>query len=362
MSTSSLSLRANRMHSCKAAAADKLKTPYFSLGPAPRAISVQASKTPSEVPSPKRLVRPKPATTAQQAQAQAPPPPVSAAQVAEAFSRASDAKTRGEIVDVKVVGQSERGLVVMFGAVRGFIPYSQLDPARLRASGSGDLSDLLGQPLRARVSSVDASRKELVLSERQVAAVAALGGVREGDVLDCVVTGVEDYGAFVQVKGSPEVSGMIHKSEISWERIMTVDQVLAPGQEVRAKVLRVDLPNCRLSLSLKQMSADPLRMSLDDLGWEPAAASPDPRVQALVEALGRAPGVEGVEVTRCAQDPHRVAPELELYLVRSEGEGRYTAVARLGAAATELRLAAAGLSREQVKQLLQRLAARSAAA
>ncbi|KXZ42857.1 hypothetical protein GPECTOR_114g308 [Gonium pectorale] len=283
-----------------------------------------------------------------------------AAAITDAYKRASEAKARGETVDVKVVGQNEAGLTVQFGPLRGLIPYNKVDPARLRTCTNGDMSSLMGQQLKAKVVTVDPSRKELVLSERQVAAADALGKLQPGDLVECVVTGVEDYGAFVQVKAMPDVSGLIHKSEVSWDRIMTVDQVVQVGQELRAKVLSVDAGNCRLALSLKQTVADPLRLSLDDLSWEASEVGPDPRIAGLVEALAASPGVDGVSVTRTAQDPHHVAQELAVYLVRTEREGEYTAVARLGVAATELRLAASTLSREQVKQLLQRVARQAA--
>ncbi|EFJ48430.1 hypothetical protein VOLCADRAFT_104808 [Volvox carteri f. nagariensis] len=333
----------------------KLVGCFWSRRTAPRVLAAQASKRSPEAPLP-QLTRPKPASAAQQAQAQ---PPASPAVITDAYKRASDAKARCETVDVKVVSQNEGGVIVQYGPVRGFIPYNQMDPARLRACANGDLSTLTGQQLKARVVTADASRKELVLSERQVAAAEALRRIEPGAVLTCVVTAVEDYGAFVQVKGMPEVVGLVHKSEVSWDRIMTVDQVVSIGQEVVAKVLSVDANNVRLTLSMKQMSTDPLRLSLDGLAWEvaaPGAAYGDVRVQGLIEALSTSVGVDSVA-------PTRVAQELEVYLVRSdrEADGQYTAVARMGVSATELELRAAELSREQVKQLLQRVASRIAA-
>ncbi|GIM14140.1 hypothetical protein Vretimale_17156, partial [Volvox reticuliferus] len=327
---------------------------------APRLRAVQANKHTPEAPLP-QLTRPKPATAAQQAQAQPPVPPASPSAIADAYKRASDAKAQGEVVEVKVVGQNEGGVMVQYGPVRGFIPYNQVDPARLRACANGNLSKLTGQQLKARVVTADASRKELVLSERQVAAAEALSRIQPGEVLACVVTGLEDYGAFVQVKGMPEVVGLVHKSEVSWDRIMTVDQVLSVGQEVIAKVLAVDPVNVRLTLSMKQMLTDPLTLSLDNLAWEAYAnGSLGTDMQGLVNALAASVGVDSVKPTRVAQDPHHVAQELEVYLVRSdrEAEGEYTAVARLGVSAMELELRAAELNREQVKQLLQRVASR----
>ncbi|GIL57740.1 hypothetical protein Vafri_12885, partial [Volvox africanus] len=134
-----------------------------------------------------------------------------------------------------------------------------------------------------------------------------------------------------------------------------------PGQELVAKVLSADPVNVRLALSMKQMSTDPLTLSLDNLAWEAyASGSLGTDMQGLVDALATSVGVDSVKPTRVAQDPHHVAQELEVYLVRSdrEAEGDYTAVARLGVSAMEMELRAAELNREQVKQLLQRVASR----
>ncbi|KAG2454842.1 hypothetical protein HYH02_000674 [Chlamydomonas schloesseri] len=340
---------------------------FKASAPAPRVVSVVAQATgkraPAEAPVP-ALTRPKPASAEKQAQAQAPSQGPSQAAIAEAYAKAAAAKERGETVEVKVVGQNEGGVMVQFGPLRGFMPYNKVDPARLRACADGDLTKLVGQQIKARIITADISRKELVLSERQVAAAEALGRVVVGDVIEGVVTGVEDYGAFIQVKGLADVFGLVHKSEVTWARILTVDEVLKLGQEVRAKVLSVDVANCRLALSIKQLTTDPLKVSLDGLDWEAAdvSAVEEPELKVLVESLAKSPGVSNVDVTRVAVDPHHVAQELEVYLVRTGADGVYDAVARLGTSSAQLKLTAPDLSRDQVKQMLQRVAREVAAA
>ncbi|KAG2490024.1 hypothetical protein HYH03_011489 [Edaphochlamys debaryana] len=327
----------------------QLAAPRRCARSAPR-ISAQASKTPEPV-APPSLMRPKPASAAKQAQAQP-----AATLVTESYKKAADAIASGETVEVKVVGQNTKGLMVQFGAVRGFMPFTAVDAARLRQCQGGDMSPLMETVLRVRIMSADPARKELVCSERQALASEALAQMETGGVVTGVVTAVEDYGAFVQVAGMPDVSCMVHKSEVSWDRILTVDQVLQPGQEIRAKVISVDPVNVRVGLSVKQLSTDPLRASLDSLAWEPSAVSPEPQVEALIEQLRSSPGVDGVEVKQSAQDPHHVAQDLEVYLVRTDSEGVYTCIARLGVVATQLSLTAKELSREQVKLMLQRVA------
>lgn len=127
-------------------------------------------------------------------------------------------------------------------------------------------------------------------------------------------------------------------------------------------VLSVDAATCRLQLSIKAMLPDPLKASVDDLAWSavaPGAPAACPEARRLVATLSEAVGVSQVVVAREAQDPHRVTMELEVYLVRTDAEGDFTAMAVVGTSATELEVKST-LTREQFKQLLQR-AARQAA-
>lgn len=306
-------------------------------------------------------VKPKQPSSAAQQQAQKPQPPPSPAALLEAWQKATVAQKKGDVVEAKVIGITEAGLVVQMRPLKGFIPFKNLDAERVKAAtAAGGPTSFVGQTIKSKIVSADMSRKELILSEKRLQASEALAKVSAGDVLSGVVISMEDYGAFVSVRELPgDVVGLVYKNELSWEKIMTVDEVLQKGQEVRAKVLSADPATCRLALSLKAMTPDPLRGSMDSLAWAAAAnadgSSPRPEVQRLVADLAGSIGVTAVSVSREASDPHRVAMELEVYLVRTEGEGEFTAVAIIGSSATEMRISTS-LSREQLKQLLQRVA------
>jgi small subunit ribosomal protein S1 len=120
---------------------------------------------------------------------------------------------------------------------------------------------MVGEPVKVRVIEVDRERHRLILSER-----AALQETREslkdrlleelkvGDVRTGRVTSVAEFGAFVNIDGA---DGLVHLSEISWERINHPNEVLKVGQEVQAKVISVDHERRRIGLSLRQLQEDP---------------------------------------------------------------------------------------------------------
>lgn len=167
-----------------------------------------------------------------------------------------------EIVEITAYDANRGGLLVELEGIRGFLPVSQLAADHYpRVSGADKdeilqkLNALVNLPLRARI--LDANRKEnkLIFSEKEAVRddmQSRLTELKVGDLVKGVVTGVIDFGAFVNVQG---IEGLIHISEISWERVEDPRDYVKTGQEVEAKIIAIDKD--RLSLSLKQMTADP---------------------------------------------------------------------------------------------------------
>lgn len=167
-----------------------------------------------------------------------------------------------EIVEIMAYDANRGGLLVEMEGIRGFLPVSQLAADHYpRVSGADKdeilqkLNALVNIPLRVRI--LDANRKEnkLIFSEKEAVKddmQSRLTELKVNDVVNGVVTGVIDYGAFVNVQG---IEGLIHISEISWERVEDPRDYVKTGQEVEAKIIAIDKD--RLSLSLKQMSDDP---------------------------------------------------------------------------------------------------------
>jgi small subunit ribosomal protein S1 len=117
------------------------------------------------------------------------------------------------------------------------------------------LNALVNKPLRVRILDVSRKDNKLIFSEKEAVKddlQARFAKLKVGDVVEGVVTGVIDFGAFVNVDG---IEGLIHISEISWERVEDPRKYVKVGETVQAKIIAIDKD--RLSLSLKQMTEDP---------------------------------------------------------------------------------------------------------
>ena len=168
----------------------------------------------------------------------------------------------GEIIEVTPHDANRGGLLVEYEGVRGFLPVSQLSAEHYPRVGSADkdeilsrLTALVGQTIRVRILDCDRKANKLIFSEKE----AIKDGLAErfeklkvGDTVTGVVTGVVDFGAFVNVDG---IEGLIHISEISWERVNNTSDYVKVGQSVEAKIISIDKE--RLSLSMKQLTKDP---------------------------------------------------------------------------------------------------------
>ncbi|MBI3943134.1 MAG: S1 RNA-binding domain-containing protein [Chloroflexi bacterium] len=181
------------------------------------------------------------------------------------WKRAKELEENGEPVDVEVVGFNKGGLVVQFGQLQGFIPRSHVAslPPQRPDSGQGDdrLGTLVGETLTVKVIEVNRRQRRLVMSERNAARVARasqkerlLTDLNEGDIVRGRVSNLTDFGAFVDLGGA---DGLIHVSELSWDRVRHPRDVLKVGEEIEAHVLRVDQERRRIGLSLKRMRPDP---------------------------------------------------------------------------------------------------------
>jgi small subunit ribosomal protein S1 len=167
-----------------------------------------------------------------------------------------------EVVEVNAYDANRGGLLVELEGIRGFLPVSQLAAGHYpRVSGADKdeilqkLNALVGKPIRVRILDVSRKDNKLIFSEKEAVKddmQARFAELKVGDTVEGVVTGVIDFGAFVNVDG---IEGLIHISEISWERVEDPRNYVKVGDQVKAKIIAIDKD--RLSLSLKQMSEDP---------------------------------------------------------------------------------------------------------
>ncbi len=156
----------------------------------------------------------------------------------------------------RIIEQIKGGLRVSVGSLRGFLPTSQVELRPIQ-----NLGQYVGQTLEMKVISLNKRRHDIVLSrrawlevERVQKRLKILNTLKVGQSLIGVVKNITNFGAFVDLGG---VDGLLHKSEMAWERINHPSQVVSVGEEVEVKVIEFDQENGKISLSLKQMTSEP---------------------------------------------------------------------------------------------------------
>jgi ribosomal protein S1 len=170
--------------------------------------------------------------------------------------KAQDKQTSGEPMEADVREQNKGGLIVNIMGLRGFLPTSQVARAY-----SSNLEELVGQRISVKIIEVNRKRNRLIVSQKAAydedrarQRSELFERLKVGDVVRGKVSGLTSYGAFVNLGGA---DGLIHISELSWDRIGSVADVLQVGQEVRVKVIKLDPEQARISLSMRQLSEDP---------------------------------------------------------------------------------------------------------
>lgn len=198
----------------------------------------------------------------------------------------------GETIKAPVTQVVKGGLVVDAG-VRGFVPASMVSDHFVE-----DLNQFKGQELELKIVEIEPSdnrlilsRKELVQAEREAKRQAVMEKLVAGDVVEDKVARLTNFGAFIDLGG---VDGLVHVSEISYERVNKPADALKVGQEVKVKVLSVDAEKGRISLSIKQTLPEPWEQVPEQVAEGDVLEGTVKRLTsfgAFVEVL---PGVEGL--------------------------------------------------------------------
>jgi len=170
-------------------------------------------------------------------------------------------------VEVTGVEVNKGGMVVKVGEIRGFVPTSQFGEKFL-----GNMDELLNKTFKVRVIEVDKDQNRLIFSEKMVSdseSLAKKGEALEfvsvGDVFEGTVSGIMPFGVFVTVNvpmkekdgETAKVEGLIHISEISWEKVEDPNEMFKVGKDVKVQVIGIDKGAGKLNLSIKQMTLDP---------------------------------------------------------------------------------------------------------
>ncbi len=187
------------------------------------------------------------------------------------WQEVEELKTAKSSYHSTIIGYNKGGLIVPVGGLRGFVPASQISLTR-RAGVTGDTPEqrwgkMIGQEVDVCVIEVDRERRRLILSERQASTETresvkerVLEELKVGESYTGRVTSIAEFGVFVNVNGA---DGLVHMSEISWDRAAHANELLKVGQEIKVKVINVDHEKKRIGLSIRQLQSDP---------WEGKAA------------------------------------------------------------------------------------------
>ncbi|RME06022.1 MAG: S1 RNA-binding domain-containing protein [Anaerolineae bacterium] len=193
------------------------------------------------------------------------------AREAEDWDMVERLKESGETYQGVIAGFNKGGLLVPVGQLRGFVPGSQVSLLRRTAGDTPEKrwGKLVGEPIEVAVVEVDRERRRLILSERkalsetrEVLKERLLDELSVGDVVTGRVTSLASFGAFVNIDGA---DGLVHLSEISWERIKHPKDVLKVGQEVQVKVISLDPERKRIGLSIRALQENPWLAKVKDL-------------------------------------------------------------------------------------------------
>ncbi len=184
------------------------------------------------------------------------------------------AQRNNEILEATVVEVNTGGAIVeLDSGVRGFIPISQLDPHRIFESGKKmygkdigaivqkKLTELLGEKLKVKIIELSREKGKIIFSEKAVILDEEysrnkefIKNIKEGDILEGVVTAITPYGIFVNVGG---LEGLVHLSELSWDKVTDVSALYSIGDKVKVMVLEIGEGGRRVAYSIKRLYPDP---------------------------------------------------------------------------------------------------------
>jgi len=169
---------------------------------------------------------------------------------------------KSEVVDIKIKEANRGGLMVTVDSVPGFLPVSQLNPEHYPRVAGGDkakilekLKSYIGQTFKVKIFDADEKEGKLIVSEKAAwedEKKSLLISYKVGDIIDGTITALTDFGAFVKFD---EVEGLIHISEIAWQRLDHPRDVLKLGDKVRAEIIQID--GAKIFLSMKKLMTDP---------------------------------------------------------------------------------------------------------
>jgi len=212
------------------------------------------------------------------------------------WSRVDQAMEEGIEVSSEVVGVSPSGLIVEVLGLGGFIPSSQLGKDAL-----SKMNSLQGKSVKAKIIEIDKGSNRIILSEKQVSEAKkikaqkdAVKNLKVGEVYGGRVVSIFDFGVFVriEVESGVKVEGLVHVSEISWDKVGKPSDVLSDGDEVKVKLL--DTHEGKISFSIKQAKVDPWEKVAKKYKAEDRVEGKVVKISDFGAFIALEPGIEGL--------------------------------------------------------------------
>lgn len=174
-------------------------------------------------------------------------------QYREAWDKVIAKQDSDEAFEAECLSVNRGGAIFLVEGLRAFLPGSHL-------TGRLPDDDLIGQKLPLKFLEVNQEENKLVVSNRRAVVEEQMSDLSRGDVIEGIVKALKPYGAFVEVGG---MSGLLHISQISMDRIVDLEKVLQPGQKVKCMIIDHDKQNGRIALSTKTLEPEPGDMIKD---------------------------------------------------------------------------------------------------
>merc|ERR1711884_78429 len=162
-------------------------------------------------------------------------------------------QTEDEVFEAEVIAINRGGVICLVEGLRAFLPGSHL-------TGQLPSEDIIGQTLPLKFLEVNQDDNKLVVSNRRAVVEQQMSDLSRGDIINGIVKALKPYGAFVEVGG---MSGLLHISQISYDRIEDLEKVLQPGMQVKCMIIDHDKVNGRIALSTKTLEPEPGDMLKD---------------------------------------------------------------------------------------------------
>lgn len=180
----------------------------------------------------------------------------------EVWDELNEKRDKREIITVKIQSANKGGLLTTLFGIPAFMPVSQLTPEHYPRVEGGDqdkilskLQSFIGKKMKIQIVTADPKDEKLIISEKEAAFTKQkekIGNVKVGDVVEGEVSGIVDFGIFVKFDG---LEGLVHISELSWQRVDDPANLVKIGDKVKAEIIGIE--DSKITLSIKKLQKDP---------------------------------------------------------------------------------------------------------